>query len=112
MFPQKGGSCITVNRWRKDIPLSQHATDGAKLPDLFLSLDPLSDDTNVHLLCDANKALDDRQADPIGLEMVNEHLVDFDDIDGNRQKVRQRRETRSEVVECDTYALSAQCPDL
>jgi hypothetical protein len=107
MLQEKASRRIAVDRSRKDIPLPQHAANGAKLPNLFFRLDSFSHDPDVHLLRGADKTLDYRQTHAIGFEMVDEHLVDFDDVDENRKEMRQRRKSCSKVVQRHTYATGS-----
>ena len=107
MLQEEAGLGIAVDRSREDIPLPQHATNRAELLHLFFGLDPLRHDPDVRLLRGADKALDYRQAHTIGFEMGDEHLVDFDDVDGNRKKVGQRCKSGAEVVQRYTYSTGS-----
>jgi hypothetical protein len=46
-------------------------------------------------------SLDDRRSDIVRPEPVNERFIDLDDIDRNRDEMRQRRKSGPEIVECD-----------
>ncbi len=104
MLKKKGGRRIAIDRGREDVPLPQGAADRAKLFDLFFSFDPLGDDPDAHLFRGTDQAFDDGYADTVWFQVVNEQFVDLDDIDGNGEQVRQRCETRSEIVQRDPYA--------
>ncbi len=112
MLVKQGSQRLSIERCREDVTLTQFAAHRMELRGLIFGFYAFRYDVHPEFVPDIDDALDDRRTGIARTQACDKRSIDFDDINRDIEKMRQRCVARTKVIQRDAHAAFAQKSNL